>query len=68
MANAEQLALLRSGVGAWNQWRSANPEAVVDLRGADLYRADLSRADLREADLSEANLSEADLTLSLIHI
>lgn len=55
MANAEHVALLRKGVGAWNAWRRANWSIRPDLRGANL-----SRADLRGADLSRADLSRAD--------
>jgi hypothetical protein len=71
MANAEQLAILKQGVEAWNKWRAKNLGFQVDLfgadlRGADLKEANLSRADLRQADLWKAdlwkaNLSEADL-------
>ncbi len=66
MANAEQLALLRKSVGEWNVWRLKNPDAVIDLSGADLRNADLRNADLSGANLSEvcfyyANLGGADL-------
>ena len=64
MADAEQLALLKSGVDAWNQWRAKNLRAKVDLSGAVLSpsRLRLLRgADLRVANLSRANLSGATL-------
>jgi hypothetical protein len=68
MANSRQLAILKQGVDAWNQWRSANPKAVPDLRDADLsgrrrlYRGvNLSRADLRGANLRRSYFSEAFL-------
>jgi Pentapeptide repeats (8 copies) len=71
MANKEQLAQLKQGVPAWNQWREANRNVQLDLFGADLtgarlHGADLSdailhAADLHGADLSTANLSGADL-------
>ena len=71
MANPEHLALLKSGVTAWNRWRAEKPEVRpdlteaylrnADLQGADLQGADLFRADLKNADLSDANLMSADL-------
>jgi hypothetical protein len=76
MANAEQIAILKKGVAAWNEWRITARDVSVDFRGADLSRtnlhgvsfgkADLSRAKLSDAylfraDLSEANLQGADL-------
>lgn len=65
----DQLAKLKEGVEAWNAWREENPDAEIDLRGADLGRANLSGADLEDADLYgayllEANLSGADLGYS----
>ena len=67
MANPEHLALLKSGVTAWNRWRAEIPEVRPDLIGADLGNAILRGADLRDvnlrlADLRLANLRAADLT------
>jgi TIR domain/Pentapeptide repeats (8 copies) len=72
MANEEHLSILKSGVSAWNKWRSEHPEIVPDLReanlsraslnGADLHGANLNGADLIEANLIEANLNGADLS------
>ena len=72
MANQEQLAILKQGVQAWNEWRAKNLDVVldlseailsgVDLRQANLTRADLTRANLKGADLKAAELTEADLT------
>ena len=45
MADPEHIALLKSGVGAWNAWRANNPRKET-LRGADLSGADLSGAEL----------------------
>jgi hypothetical protein len=45
MANAEQLELLRQGVGLWNKMRPTKP----DLSGADLRAANLSGAHLSGA-------------------
>ena len=67
MADADQVALLRSGVSAWNDWRDHHAGTAPDLsgaslRGADLTWADLSAANLRQADLRGANLRNARLT------
>src|SRR5437762_531825 len=67
MANQEQLAILKQGVEAWNQWRHEHPETCPDLSEAIIVGAQrpqddsLWRADLWEANLSSANLNEADL-------
>lgn len=63
MANAKQLALLKSDVDAWNKWRHKNRKKKerVDLQRAMLNRADLQGADLHNASIQEANLSEANL-------
>jgi len=47
MANEEYLALLKTGVDAWNDWRQRNPEIQPDLSEADLSRVDLIGANLR---------------------
>jgi hypothetical protein len=66
MANEEHLSILKSGVSAWNKWRSEHPEIGPDLSGASLIRANLIGANLRGgnlrgADLRGANLDEAIL-------
>jgi hypothetical protein len=61
MADAEQLALLRQGVEAWNSWRTRNSLEQVDLSGTDLSGADLSGANLSGADLNRTNLNRTDL-------
>lgn len=61
MANAEQLAILKQGVEAWNKWRAKNLGFHVDLFGADLSGADLKQANLSGADLRQADLWKADL-------
>ena len=60
-ANPEHLAMLKEGVGVWNQWRREHPNAGLDFSGLDL-KANLGNADLREANLGSANLSGADLS------
>ena len=42
MANEEHLALLKQGLGTWNEWREKNPEIRPDRRGADLSGASLT--------------------------
>jgi uncharacterized protein YjbI with pentapeptide repeats len=64
MANPKHLAVLKEGVGAWNQWRDENRKIRPDLREAVLSGADLSGADLSGADLSGANLRGANLRLA----
>jgi uncharacterized protein YjbI with pentapeptide repeats len=70
MANEEQLALLKQGVGVWNRWRWEHPNIQPNLTGVDLsgftkidlVGADLSQADLSETHLRYSNLSQADLS------
>ena len=79
MANEQQVALLKQGVTAWNEWRRQNPTVTIDLRGADLRGvsfpagnlqnghlegANLSQAGLHRADLSHAHLEGATLTFA----
>ncbi len=69
MADETLMRLIEQGSGAWNAWRDANPDAVIDLRNAALEKADLRKmnlghADLRSADLSFSNLSEANLAFA----
>lgn len=61
MANSEQLKILEQGVLVWNNWRVANPEALVDLRYANLVHADLRDINLNQANLNGAVLNEANL-------
>lgn len=61
MADLKQLELLNKGRAAWNDWRSSEPSAVVDLRGANLSGRDLSDYNLAHALLQEANFSRSTL-------
>lgn len=66
MANAEQLAILRQGIQAWNEWRTKNEGMEIDLSETDLEGADLrcinfQKANLRSARFSQACLEEANL-------
>ncbi len=62
MADQAQLDILKQGVAAWNQWRTENPEAKIDLSEADLGEARLAGVDLSKARLRKANLYKADLS------
>jgi uncharacterized protein YjbI with pentapeptide repeats len=61
MANAEHLALVHQGVEAINRFAEENPNAELDLNGADLSGRDLRSARLMGADLRGADLSRCDL-------
>jgi uncharacterized protein YjbI with pentapeptide repeats len=61
VANPEHLAIIKSGVAGWNEWRLRNREVSPDLSGADLIRADLEGASLEGANLTEASLEGASL-------
>lgn len=66
MTDKTHLAVLKQGVGTWNEWRAAHadtrPElADAHLCGLDLVNANLADADLRKADLRGVNLSDAVL-------
>ncbi len=67
MANPEHLAILKSGVEAWNEWRERNPDVKPDLRGANLSTWNLRAARLAGADLGEASLGRTDLTEADCH-
>ena len=62
MANPELLAKLKQGVKAWNEWRSQNPLAEVDLEDASLKIANLHGMVLAYANLSGANLRGVGLS------
>ncbi len=61
MANREQLARLKRGVGEWNQWRKKDYRVEINLGEANLGEANLTGANLNEADLTGANLFGAKL-------
>jgi len=54
--------LTEKGVGAWNEWRSANRQIRPDLEAVNLNNAKLKQANFRDASLRHANLTGADLT------
>jgi uncharacterized protein YjbI with pentapeptide repeats len=67
MAIPQHLDVLKQGVPAWNNWRTANPGDEPDLAGAKLNSADLREANLRETDLRWADLSGADLSGAILN-
>jgi uncharacterized protein YjbI with pentapeptide repeats len=64
MANEEHVAILRQGVGVWNEWRQSEPNIKPDLSSADFGKANLAEADLSYANLQEADLEAATLTIA----
>jgi hypothetical protein len=67
MAIPQHLNVLKKGVQAWNNWRTANPGDEPDLAGAKLSTADLREANLRETDLRWADLSGANLSGAILN-
>ena len=61
MANADHLALVRSGVEALNRFAREHEGVGLDLEGADLRGIDLRNALLQGARLRGANLEGSDL-------
>jgi len=76
VADPKQLAILKTSVASWNEWRKQNPTVTPDLtlatlfgvrlgganlEWANLHRADLKRSHLEGANLRLANLAFADL-------
>jgi len=67
MAIPQHLNVLKKGIQAWNNWRTANPGDEPDLAGAKLSTADLREANLRETDLRWADLSGANLSGAILN-
>ncbi len=61
MANAEHLALVRSGVESLNAFAREHEDTALDLADADLRGLNLRNARLQRAKLAGANLSDGDL-------
>jgi hypothetical protein len=61
MANPEQIAVLKRGSKAWNDWRLGNPGTTPNLRAGNFAGVDLAGAQLFSAHLGEANLHGAKL-------
>jgi uncharacterized protein YjbI with pentapeptide repeats len=66
MGRQKMIELLKTDVPAWNQWRADNPDAVIDLSGANLSGLDLRNADLFDVNLFEVNLSVAKLNRAIL--
>lgn len=62
MADQIQLAIIKKGVEAWNNWRAENPDELIDMNDADLSNANLSGCNLSGAWLNKSDLSGANLT------
>jgi len=56
IANSEHLKVVQRGVKAIEEWRKANPGAILDLRFSRISGIDLSNAFLEGADLTGAHI------------
>ena len=63
---AGHVARLKEGAAAWNAWKQANPDLVVDLSQCSLSGLNLSQFDLRQANLSQSNLFQTDLRSAIL--
>ncbi len=61
MANKQQLALLKSDIIQWNEWRKNNPSVKINLGKANLKNVNLNNANLNNADLNNADLESVQL-------
>ncbi|MGB7546412.1 MAG: pentapeptide repeat-containing protein [Terracidiphilus sp.] len=61
MANAEHLARIREGIGAWNEWRNQHRDLEIDLSGANLSLRELAGTNLRGANLSGIDFHGSNL-------
>ena len=59
--------IVRGGCESINHWRSANPNEILDLRGAVLRFASLKGADLHAADCRDADFRGCDLRDANLH-
>jgi len=67
VANPDHLAILQSGVPAWNAWRKEHSDIVPDLARAPLRAANLQGANLNHAILWKADLGQAQLQNAKLH-
>ncbi len=61
MANQQHLAILKEGIGPWNQWKKSHRGVIADFSEASLEYIDLSNADLIGANFTGVNLSRTVL-------
>lgn len=61
MADKNHIAILKSGVQTWNEWRRENPNIKPNLREIDISNQDLRGIDFVETNLLYANLSNSNL-------
>lgn len=64
--NEEHVAILKSGVDAWNYWRETNLDILPDLKfiylaGLDLKGSNLKYAQLQKVHLTDVNLNNVNL-------
>ena len=64
MANPEHLKLVKQGTQTLTSWQQENPDAVLDLEGADLSGVNLVGARIRNANLKGANLSKSEFLMT----
>ncbi|MEO0535901.1 MAG: pentapeptide repeat-containing protein [Cyanobacteria bacterium P01_A01_bin.123] len=62
MANPEHVERLKAGVEEWNEWRRANPDALINLEGADLSHSNLDHVNLDHVNLDHVNLDYVNLS------
>jgi uncharacterized protein YjbI with pentapeptide repeats len=58
----QYLDILKLGVSAWNRWREASPDLLVDLSGLELRGLDLRGINLKNALLKGTNLFQSNLS------
>ena len=61
MADKQLVDLLHQGVRPWNEWRARNPQAHIDLAGAELSRVLITVIDRPAGEPPRINLTDADL-------
>jgi len=67
MADEQQVAILKQGVDAWNEWREQNWQVTMpDLGGSPYWKLNLSGANLESANLSGASFREAILREAIL--
>ena len=62
MENKDYIDALKSSVGEFDELRKQDPNAVIDMTGADLSGLNLEKAPLLRVNLRDVNFEGADLT------